>query len=152
MHWLLYMLHTVVRSWGLSIIVLTFLVRGALFPISRRQAYLSIKMQELAPELKKVQEKYKSDPQAKQQAVMELYRKHKIHPLGSCLPLFMQMPIFMGLYFALQESIQFRLAPFIWIDNLAAPDQIAQTHLQLHRQHRSTWAFEIVLRPWVEKW
>jgi YidC/Oxa1 family membrane protein insertase len=93
-----------------------------MFPISRRQALFSIKMQELAPELKKVQEKYKSDPQAKTQAVMELYRKHKIHPLGSCLPLFMQMPIFMGLYFALQESIQFRLAPFLAIENLAAPD------------------------------
>jgi YidC/Oxa1 family membrane protein insertase len=126
MHWLLGLLSLLVPTplSGVSIILLTVIVRGLMFPISRRQALFSIKMQELAPELKKLQEKYKSDPQAKTQAVMELYRKHKIHPLASCLPLFLQMPIFMGLYFALQESIQFRLAPFVWIDNLAAPDML----------------------------
>jgi YidC/Oxa1 family membrane protein insertase len=124
MHWLLNVLHTVVRSWGLSIIVLTFLVRGALFPISRRQAYLSIKMQELAPEMRKIQEKYKNDPQARGQAQMELYRRHKVNPLGGCLPLVLQMPVFLGLYYCLQESIHFRLAPFLWIQNLAAPDML----------------------------
>lgn len=95
-----------------------------MFPISRKQALFSIRMQELAPELKKIGEKYKDDPQARTQATMELYRKHKIHPLASCLPLVLQMPIFLGLYFCLQESINFRLANFLWIDNLAAPDML----------------------------
>jgi YidC/Oxa1 family membrane protein insertase len=124
MHWLLHQLHNIVPVYGLCIIMLTVLVRGLMFPISRKQAYLSIKMQALAPELKKVQEKYKNDPQEKTRAMMELYRKHGVNPLGGCLPLLLQLPIFMGLYYALQESIFFRLAPFLWIDNLAAPDML----------------------------
>src|SRR5262249_53158507 len=111
-------------SYGISIILLTVIVRGAMFPISRKQALFSIRMQELAPELKKIGEKYANDPQGKTQATMELYRKHNIHPLGRCLPMLMQLPIFLGLYFALQESIHFRLAPFLWIENLAAPDML----------------------------
>jgi YidC/Oxa1 family membrane protein insertase len=122
MHWLLYWLHYLVGSYGLTIMLLTLLVRGAMFPISRRSAMLSLKMQALAPEMRKVQEKYKDDPQAKTAAIMELYRKHGVNPFGSCLPMVMQLPFFLGLYYCLQESIHFRLAPFLWIDNLAAPD------------------------------
>jgi YidC/Oxa1 family membrane protein insertase len=124
MHWLLHLLHFVVGSYGLTIILLTVVVRGLMFPISRKQAYLSVKMQELAPEMKKLQEKYKNDPKAKTEAMMALYRKHNVHPLGGCLPLLLQMPIFLGLYYALQESIHFRLASFLWIRNLAAPDML----------------------------
>ncbi len=120
MHWLLFRLHFL--GYGLAIIFLTILVRSVMFPISRKQALMSMKMQELAPEMKKLQEKYKSDPKARTEAVMELYRKHHVHPLGGCLPLILQLPIFMGLYYALQESIHFRQASFLWIDNLSAPD------------------------------
>jgi len=122
MHGVLFYLHFLVGSYGLTIILLTVLVRGLMFPISRRQAYLSVKMQEIAPELKKIKEKYGTDRQAQTAATMEVYRKHKVSPLGSCLPLLLQMPIFLGLYYALQESIHFRLAEFVWIKNLAAPD------------------------------
>jgi YidC/Oxa1 family membrane protein insertase len=124
MHWLLDKLLLVVRIEGLSIIFLTVIVRALMFPISRKQALMSQKMQAVAPELKKLQEKYKNDPQARTQAMMELYRKHGVNPLGGCLPLLLQMPIFLGLYWALQESIRFRLAPFLWIKNLAAPDML----------------------------
>lgn len=108
MHWLLNILRFAGN--GLSIILLTVIVRGMMFPISKKQAYFSIKMQELAPEMKKIQEKYKNDAKGKTEATMELYRKHNVHPLGGCLPIFLQMPIFIGLYYALQESIHFRLA------------------------------------------
>ena len=81
-------------------------------------------MQALAPELKKLQEKNKNDRQAQAMAQMELYRKHGVSPMGSCWVVLLQMPIFMGLYYALQESIHFRLAPFLWIKNLAAPDML----------------------------
>ena len=124
MHWLLNLLHNIVGSYGISIIILTIMVRGCMFPISRKQAIFSIKMQELAPELKKIQDKYADDAQAKMQATQEFYRKHGVNPLGSCWPVFLQMPIFLGLYFALQESIHFRLADFVWIKNLAAPDML----------------------------
>ena len=96
----------------LCIIFLTVMVRGMMFPVSRKQAMTSMRMQELAPEMKKLQEKYKDDRQALAAAQMELYRKHGVNPFGTCWLLLLQMPIFMGLYYALQESILFRLAPF----------------------------------------
>src|SRR5205823_3055646 len=102
------------------------LVRGMMFPISRKGAMTSMRMQELGPEIKKLQEKHKDDKQALQMATMDLYRKHGVNPFGTCWFMFLQMPIFMGLYYALQESITFRLAPFwpTWITNLAAPDML----------------------------
>jgi YidC/Oxa1 family membrane protein insertase len=124
MHWLLGLLYSIVPVYGLCIILLTVMVRGLMFPISRKQALMSQKMQALAPEMKKIQEKYKTDPQAKTHAIMELYRRHGVNPLGGCLPLLLQMPIFLGLYYAFQESIFFRLAHFLWIQNLAAPDML----------------------------
>jgi YidC/Oxa1 family membrane protein insertase len=124
MHDLLNFLHKFIPWYGICIILLTVIVRGLMFPVSRKQALLSIRMQELAPELKKVQEKYKNDPQGRTHATMDLYRKHGVNPLGGCLPLLMQMPVFLGLYYCLQESIFFRLASFLWIDNLAAPDML----------------------------
>jgi YidC/Oxa1 family membrane protein insertase len=84
-------------------------------------------MAKLKPEIAKINEKFKNDLVAKQQATMELYRKHGINPaagLGGCLMLVLQMPIFLGLYFALQESFFFRLEKFLWIQNLAAPDML----------------------------
>jgi YidC/Oxa1 family membrane protein insertase len=124
MHGVLFQLHRVVPFYGVCIILLTLMVRAAMFPISRKQAMTTVRMQELAPELKKLQEKHKDDKQGMAMAQMELYRKHGVHPLGSCWILLLQMPIFLGLYYALQESIHFRLAPFLWIRNLAAPDML----------------------------
>jgi len=127
MHGILTVLHKILpgdANYGLCIILLTIMVRGVMFPVSRKMALTSLRMQELAPELKKLQEKHKDDPQARTRAQMELYRKHNVSPLGSCWMVFLQMPIFLGLYYALQESIHFRLAKFLWIDNLAAPDML----------------------------
>jgi YidC/Oxa1 family membrane protein insertase len=128
MHWVLGHLYGVVPSLGLCIILLTVMVRGVMFPLSRKQALMSLRMQELAPELKKLQAKHKDDKQALAAAQFEMYRKHGVSPFGSCWVVFLQMPIFMGLYYALQESIQFRLAGFwpTWIDNLAAPDMLVR--------------------------
>jgi YidC/Oxa1 family membrane protein insertase len=111
-------------NYGVCIVLLTILVRSLMFPLSRKQALMSIRMQELQPEIAKLKEKYKDDRQALGMAQMELFRKHKVSPLGTCWVAFLQMPIFLGLYYALQESIHFRLAHFLWIDNLAAPDML----------------------------
>jgi YidC/Oxa1 family membrane protein insertase len=124
MHWILGKLNTVIGNYGLCIILLTFLVRGAMHPISRRQAQTSLRMQQMAPEIAKLKEKYKGDRQALGMAQMELYRKHGVNPMGGCLVVALQMPIFLGLYYALGESIHFRLTGFLWIDNLAAPDML----------------------------
>jgi YidC/Oxa1 family membrane protein insertase len=126
MHWLLGWLHWAIPSFGVGIILLTVLVRTILFPLSRKQAIMSLKMQELAPEIKKLKDKFKDDHAALTREQMALFKKNGVNPFGSCWVILMQMPIFMGLYFALQESITFRLAPFwpTWIENLAAPDMM----------------------------
>jgi YidC/Oxa1 family membrane protein insertase len=131
MHGFLWYLHVVIKNYGICIIVLTILVRGAMFPLSRKQSLASAKMQavmkELQPEIKKLEEKHKNDPAALRQAKTELMMKRGANPLammGSCWMMFLQMPIFLGLYYALQESIHFRLAPFLWMPNLSAPDML----------------------------
>ncbi len=126
MHWVLNQLYTWVPNYGVCIILLTVLVRGLMFPLSLRQAKTMQKMQVLGPELKALNEKYKDDRQGMAAAQMELYRKHGVNPFGTCWVLLLQLPIFMGLWYALQESIFFRLAPFwpTWVVNLAAPDML----------------------------
>src|SRR5262249_1744023 len=86
-----------IPNYGIRILVFTVMVRGMMFPLSRRQALMTKKMQDLAPEIKKITEKYKDDQTARGQAVMELYRKHGVNPLGSCWVMLLQMPVFMGL-------------------------------------------------------
>jgi len=132
-HSLIWLLHHAIPWYGLCIIGVTVIVRGCMFPLSRRQAKntqdMQDKMAKLAPEVKKLQEKYKDDFQALNQARTELYMRHGINPLatlGGCLLLFIQMPVFLGLYYALQESIHFRLDVFLWMPNLAAPDMLSR--------------------------
>jgi YidC/Oxa1 family membrane protein insertase len=118
-----------VGNYGISIILLTVLVRSCLFPISRKQALSMARMQELRPEMDKIKEKYKGDTQKQSQAMQELYRKHKINPMAGCLPMFIQLPILLGLYRALMVDVELRQAPLLgegirWCSNLAAPDML----------------------------
>ncbi len=130
-HSLLWALNQVVPNLGICILIVTLIVRGMLFPLSRRQAHNAMVMQQkmakLQPELKKLQEKYGDDFQKMNQARMLLYKEHNVNPfsaMGGCVLLLLQMPVFMGLYYALQESVFFRLEGFLWIQNLAAPDML----------------------------
>lgn len=131
MHWLLEVFHSWTGFYWIAIILLTVLVRTVMFPISRKQTLISRNMQEkmavLRPELEKIKQKYANDAQGRQVAQMDLYRKHGINPLGGCagcLIIVLQMPIFLGLYYCLQESVHLRLSSFLWVRNLAAPDML----------------------------
>ena len=131
MHWLLAIIHTVIGSWALSIVVLTVCVRLMLFYPSRKQTAMSMKMMEvqkrLQPQFEKLYEKYKDDLSTYNREKTKLMMQHGANPfaaMGGCLLLFAQMPIMMGLYFCLQESVFFRLDQFLWIENLAAPDML----------------------------
>src|SRR5262249_20477627 len=123
MHGILWGIHHYLGlNYGLCIILLTLLVRSGMFPLSRKQTMatqrMQAKMAKLKPEIEKLKEKYKGDPQALKQAQGELMLKNgMINPFGSCWIMLLQMPIFMGLYYCLQESIHFRLASFLWIEN-----------------------------------
>ncbi len=122
MLYLLQIFHGWVGNWGIAIIMLTVLVRLLMFPLSRKQALSAVKMQSLKPELDELREKHKNDKEKLSKAQMELWRKHGVNPLGGCLPLVVQMPIFIGLWQGLQSSVDLRQAKFLWIQDLAAPD------------------------------
>jgi YidC/Oxa1 family membrane protein insertase len=129
MQWVLHFFESGVGNYGLAIILLTVLVRSCMFPISRKQALGAQKMQELQPELKAISEKYKKDPEALRHAQQELFRKHNYNPLSGCLPVFLQLPIFIGLYRALMVDVELRGASLLgpgvrWCSNLAAPDML----------------------------
>ena len=126
---ILHILHAIIRNYGIAIILLTVIVRGAMFPISRKQALSSQKMQVLQPEMKAIAEKYKNDPQKRTMVTQELWRKHNYNPAGGCLLVFIQIPIFMGLYRSLATDVELRQAPLFtstirWCSNLAAPDMM----------------------------
>lgn len=115
-------------GWGmpyfLAIICLTVLVRGFMFPLSRKQAISAAKMKDLQPRLNELKLKYGDDKEKFAKAQMELWRKHNINPLGGCLPLFFQFPVFIALYTCLNTAVDLRLSSFLWIENLAAPDAL----------------------------
>jgi YidC/Oxa1 family membrane protein insertase len=124
---ILHFFYSIVGNYGIAIVMLTVLVRGAMFPISFKQTQNMARMQALKPEMDRITEKYKTDMQKRSQAIQELYRKHKINPLGGCLPVFLQLPIFIGLYRALMVDVELRMSPLFssaihWCSNLAAPD------------------------------
>jgi len=127
---MLVVLHTfyrIIPNYGIAIILLTVLVRSLMFPLSRRQAVNAQKMQELQPEIKRIQEKYKGNMEARTKAQQDLFRQHNYNPLAGCLPVFLQLPIFIGLYRSLSVDVELRGAPLIsqsvrWCSNLAAPD------------------------------
>jgi YidC/Oxa1 family membrane protein insertase len=125
--WLLHFFHRIVRNYGLAIILLTVCVRLFMFPLGRRAAITGQRMQELQPEIKKINEKYPDNMEQRARAMQELYRKHDFKPLAGCLPLFIQLPIFIGLYRCLSVDISLRQEPLIpgltWCSNLAGPDQ-----------------------------
>lgn len=125
----LHFFHLFLGNYALAIILLTVMVKSCMFPLSRKQALGAQKVQELQPEMKKISEKYKDDLEKKTKAMQDLYRKHNYHPLSGCLPMLIQMPIFIGLYKALAIDIELRQAPLIsealgWATNLAAPDKL----------------------------
>jgi YidC/Oxa1 family membrane protein insertase len=111
-------------NYGAAIILLTLTVRLLMFPIGRKQAMAAKKMQDLQPHMKELQEKYKDDREQLTRETWSLYKKHKVNPLGGCLPALLQLPIFVGLWQALNNSVKLRHASFLWIENLAAPDML----------------------------
>jgi len=111
-------------NYGVAIILLTLLVRLAMFPLGRKQAISAKKMQDLQPYMKEIQEKYKDDKETATKETWALYKRHKVNPVAGCLPALIQMPIFVGLWQALNNSVHLRHASFLYIQNLAAPDML----------------------------
>ncbi|KKI45678.1 membrane protein insertase YidC [Hafnia alvei] len=120
---LLQFIHSFIGNWGFSIIVITFIVRGIMYPLTKAQYTSMAKMRMLQPKLAAMRERIGDDKQRMSQEMMALYKSEKVNPLGGCLPLVIQMPIFLALYYMLMGSVELRQAPFaLWIHDLAAQD------------------------------
>lgn len=121
--WALEKLYALLGNWGWAIIVLTMLIKLAFYKLSETSYKSMANMRKLAPRLQKLKERYGDDKQRLNQAMMDMYKKEKINPLGGCLPILVQIPVFIALYWVLLESVELRQAPFIlWIHDLSIAD------------------------------
>lgn len=133
--WLLDFLNFLANSigvgYGMAIILLTIVVRVALHPISKKSVASMRKMQEIQPLIKEINEKYKDDPRQRQQEMMRIYGEHKINPLASCLPMLIQLPIFVALFTILRSAVELRFESFLWIKDLSSEENIGGTGINL---------------------
>ena len=121
--WLLTKIHSLVGNWGVAIILLTVLIKAAFFKLSATSYRSMANMRRVQPKMQDIREQFADDKQKQSQAMMELYKKEKINPMGGCLPILVQMPVFIALYWTLMESVELRQAPFIlWIQDLSVMD------------------------------
>lgn len=117
--------HRFTGNYGIDIILLTVLVKLLFIPLTQSSFKSMQQLQKLQPQMAKIREKYKDDPQQMNKELLELYRRHKVNPLGGCLPMLLQLPVFIGLYSALTHAVELRHAPFVgWIRDLSAPDRL----------------------------
>ena len=123
LYWLLSLYHSYVGNWGLAIILLTLTIKAVFYKLSETSYRSMAKMRKVGPRLKTLKERYGSDKKRMNQAMMELYKTEKINPMGGCLPILVQIPVFIALYWALLETVDLRQAPFIfWIEDLSVMD------------------------------
>ncbi|MFM6962370.1 MAG: membrane protein insertase YidC [Polynucleobacter victoriensis] len=123
--WLLEKIHALVNNWGWAIILLTVFIKLVFFPLSAASYKSMARMKEVQPRLLEMKERYKGEPQKLNQAMMEMYRKEKINPLGGCFPVLIQIPVFIALYWVLLASVEMRAAPWLgWIQDLSKPDTL----------------------------
>jgi len=121
--WLLSIIHDWIGNWGWAIIIVTILIKLAFYRLSATSYRSMAKMRAVQPKLQKLKETYGEDKQRMNQALMDLYKKEKINPLGGCLPILVQIPVFIAFYWMLLESVEMRQAPFmLWIQDLSTKD------------------------------
>ena len=121
--WLLQIIQGVVINWGVAIIIITIIVKGIMYPLTKKQYESMAKMRVLGPKMTQLKDRFGDDRQKISQAMMELYKKEKVNPMGGCFPLLLQMPIFLALYWVFLESVELRQADFVlWITDLSTKD------------------------------
>ncbi len=125
-------------SWGVAVILMTLMLKTVSLPFTIAASRSAKRMAKLQPELKAIREKYKDNPQKQQTATMELFKQHKVNPLGGCIPVLITMPLFFGFYAMLYGAAELRFQPFLWAHDLSAPDTVA--HL---------WGFPINILPLI---
>ena len=122
--WILNFFHDLIPNYGVAIILLTILVRILFWPLTHKSTVGMKKMQELQPKMKELQAKFKDNPQRLQQETFALYREAKVNPMSSCLPMLIQIPVFIALFNVLRSAVELRYAPFLWISDLSEPEAL----------------------------
>ena len=128
-YWLLEKIHAVVNNWGWSIVFLTMLIKLLFFPLSAASYKSMARMRKVTPRMQKLKEQFGDDKMGFQRAMMDMYKREKINPLGGCMPILVQIPVFISLYWVLLASVEMRNASWMWVHDLASPD--ALFHLSL---------------------
>lgn len=121
---LLYLIYTVVKNYGIAIILLTIILKLILYPLTIKSMQSQQKMSKLQPKIKELQEKYKDKPDILNKETMKLYQKEKVNPLGGCLPMLLQMPLLIAMYSLLNKMVELKGASFLWINDLTLPDAV----------------------------
>ncbi len=137
----LVLLYDWVGNYGLAIILLTVIVRLIFWPVTQKANNSMRRMQKIQPQMKALREKYKSNPQELNMRMMELYKQEKVNPLGGCLPMLLQLPIFFALYSVFDSAVELRHVSFLWAKDLAQPDQVGPVLNFL--------GFDLALHPWI---
>lgn len=122
--WVLNLFHSWIPSFGIGIILLTILVRLVFWPLTHKSTVSMRRMSELQPKMKEIREKFKDNPQRLQQETWALYRDNKVNPMASCLPMLVQIPVFIALFTVLRSAVELRYAPFLWIADLSEPENL----------------------------
>ena len=122
--WVLNFFNSLIPNYGIAIILLTILVRLVFWPLTHKSTVGMRKMQEIQPLMKEIQVKYKDNPQRMQQETWALYREHKVNPMSSCLPMLIQIPVFIALFNVLRSAVELRYASFLWIADLSEPERL----------------------------
>nr|ADI22715.1 preprotein translocase subunit YidC [uncultured verrucomicrobium HF0500_27H16] len=128
---LMQMLHGFVHNWGWAIIIMTILIKLLFWPLTAKSASSMKRMQTIQPLMKEIQAKYKDKPQKMQQEVAKLFRENKVNPAAGCLPILIQMPIFLGLFFMLRSAAELRFAEFFWVSDLSQPERMFHWGVQI---------------------
>lgn len=124
MVWILNLFHSWIPSFGIGIILLTVLVRLVFWPLTHKSTVSMRRMSEIQPKMKEIREKFKDNPQRLQQETWALYRDNKVNPMASCLPMLVQIPVFIALFTVLRSAVELRYAPFLWIADLSEPENL----------------------------
>jgi YidC/Oxa1 family membrane protein insertase len=111
-------------NYGIAILILTILVRVIFWPLTHKGTESMKRMQALQPQMKEIKEQYKDNPQMQQQKTMALYKENKVNPMGGCLPMFIQIPVFIALFAVLRSAIELRYSGFLWIRDLSEPENL----------------------------
>jgi len=120
------LLYKLIPNYGVGIILIALLLKLAFFPLNQKQAEAMKRMGELQPKIKEINERYKNNPQEKQRRIMEMYKQHKVNPVSGCLPMLIQLPVFIAMYSAFSDAYDLWQSPFIpgWIPDLSQPDHV----------------------------